>query len=195
MAKDYDVIVAGGGHNGLTAAAYLAKAGLNVCVVETHEYVGGGAITREVNGPGFKHDLASTCHSFAFFNPLYTNDELKLRSKYGYQCLQTEILTSVIFPDERALVMTRDIDKTCASIAKFSPKDAEAYRRMHDWVMSFIDMFIGGMLSPAPPFGAFPLKVTVPVELLPPTKLEGLKERDDKVGAATLRAEDLLAPP
>ena len=120
MAKSYDVIVAGGGHNGLTAAAYLAKAGLNVCVVETNEHVGGGAITREVNGPGFKHDLASTCHAYTFFNPLYVNDELKLRSKYGLQCLQPETLTSAVFPDERVLVISKDIDKTCASIAKFS---------------------------------------------------------------------------
>ena len=60
----HDVIVVGGGHNGLTAAAYLAKAGLDVLVLEAKEYVGGGVITHEATLPGFQHDLHAIAHIF-----------------------------------------------------------------------------------------------------------------------------------
>ena len=53
MAEKYEVVVAGAGHNGLMAGAYLAKAGVNVCVVEHQDQVGGGVITREATIPGF----------------------------------------------------------------------------------------------------------------------------------------------
>ena len=60
--EKHDVVVVGGGHNGLIVAAYLAKAGLDVCVVERQDKVGGGVITREVTLPGFKQDTISTQH-------------------------------------------------------------------------------------------------------------------------------------
>ena len=152
---EYDVVVAGGGNNGLTAAAYLAKAGVSVCVVETKPYVGGRVVTREVTGPGFKQDIASTAHIFIQPNPLILNDELKLLSKYGLKYLYPDVPYAVIFPNDRALMFSRDLDKTCASIEKFSKKDAEAYRRFHDWAIQFLDMLTAGMYSPPPPFGAF----------------------------------------
>jgi phytoene dehydrogenase-like protein len=74
----HDVIVVGGGHNGLTAAAYLAKAGLDVLVLEAKEYVGGGVITHEATLPGFQHDLHAIAHIFIQGNPLIRNDERKI---------------------------------------------------------------------------------------------------------------------
>ncbi|MBU1052760.1 MAG: NAD(P)-binding protein, partial [Proteobacteria bacterium] len=73
----YDVIVAGGGHNGLMAGSYLAKAGLNVCVVEHQDMLGGGVQTREMTLPGFKHDVCSTWHGFICPNPVLKDDELE----------------------------------------------------------------------------------------------------------------------
>jgi len=73
---EHDVIVVGGGHNGLTAAAYLAKAGLDVLVLEAKDYVGGGVITKEATLPGFHHDLHAIAHIFIQGNPLIRNDEL-----------------------------------------------------------------------------------------------------------------------
>ena len=56
MAEKYDIIVVGAGHNGLLAAAYLARAGIKVCVVEKLDYVGGGVVTRDdLCAPGFSH--------------------------------------------------------------------------------------------------------------------------------------------
>jgi len=57
MAQEYDVIIAGCGNNGLTVGAYLAKAGLKVLGIERAKRIGGGAMTREVTVPGFKHDI------------------------------------------------------------------------------------------------------------------------------------------
>ena len=55
--KEFDVVIAGGGHNGLACGAVLAKEGLKVLVAERGKWLGGGVVTREVTLPGFKHDL------------------------------------------------------------------------------------------------------------------------------------------
>ena len=155
MGKKFDIVVAGGGHNGLATAAYLAKAGLNVCVVEKQDIVGGGCVTREYSEPGFKHDHCGTWHGFIQANPLIQNDELGLFSKYGLKYVFPEIFTSVIFPDDRCMNFYRDIDKTCESIAQFSAKDAEAYRKFYEWSLGMLDMFTAGMFVPPPSYGAF----------------------------------------
>lgn len=59
---EFDIVIAGGGVNGLACAATLAHKGLKVCVVERNAWVGGGAVTREVTLPGFKHDLYGSSH-------------------------------------------------------------------------------------------------------------------------------------
>ena len=149
----HDVVVIGGGHNGLVAACYLAKAGLDVCVVEMMDHVGGGVITAELTVPGFKHDPAATMQATIQANPLIHRDELGLGSRYGLKYLFPDPQLAVVFPDERALVVHRDIDKTCESIAQFSPRDAETYRRFCEAAVPTLKA--GGIptFSPAPPFG------------------------------------------
>jgi len=123
----HDVVVIGGGHNGLIVAAYLAKAGVDVCVVEKQDKVGGGLVTREVTLPGFKHDIFSTIHLTLSANPLIHRDELGLSSKYGLKYIRPDPQVAIVFPDERAIIFYQDIDKTCETIAQFSERDAEAY--------------------------------------------------------------------
>ena len=154
MAETYDVVIAGGGHNGLTAAGYLAKAGLDVCVLEHHPYVGGGVVTREITEPGFKHDVCSTWHAIIYPNPLIRNDELELQSKFGLEYLQPETMTGVVFDDDSSLIVHRDLDMTCESIAQFSQHDAESYRKFHDWSVQALDMLLTGMFNPPPSLGA-----------------------------------------
>ncbi len=155
MTEKYDIIIAGAGHNGLTVGAYLAKAGMNVCVVEKHEYVGGGVVTRELTAPGFKHDICSTWHGFIQANPMIKDDELGLMSQFGLKYLYPDIHTAVVFGDDSNMMFYHDLDKTCESIAQFSQKDAEAYRKFHDWSINILEMFTTGMFNPPPSFGAF----------------------------------------
>ena len=85
MPAEYDLIVVGSGHNGLTCAAYLAKSGLKVLVLERNDWYGGGVVTKEILAPGFRFDLHSSLHVNIQANPLLLNDELQLKSKYGLQ--------------------------------------------------------------------------------------------------------------
>ncbi|MGB7043182.1 MAG: FAD-dependent oxidoreductase [Xanthobacteraceae bacterium] len=79
----YDVIAVGAGANGLIAAAYMAKAGKKVLVLERGAWFGGGVATHEAVSPGFRHDIHSATHIVIQGNPLIRNDELGLISKFG----------------------------------------------------------------------------------------------------------------
>ncbi|MBU2608383.1 MAG: NAD(P)/FAD-dependent oxidoreductase [Chloroflexi bacterium] len=153
MAEQYDVVIIGGGHNGLTVAGYLTKAGLNVCVVECQDKVGGGVISRELTLPGFKHDPASVMHGLVVANPIIHQDELGLLSKYGLKYIYPEQPFAIIFPDDRALVFHHDLDKTCESISQFSERDAEAYLRFNKAAVQMRKIAQIGMFSPPPAWG------------------------------------------
>ena len=91
MAKQYDVVITGAGHNGLTVGCYLANAGFDVCLVERSDMVGGGVISKELTAPGFITDPCSTIHVIAQYSPIIQNDELGLISKYGLKYLYPEV--------------------------------------------------------------------------------------------------------
>lgn len=147
------MVVIGGGHNGLIVAAYLAKAGVGVCVVEKQDKVGGGVITRELTLPGFKHDPHSVMHQALLANPLIHQDELGLVSKYGLKYIFSDPQVAIVFPDDRALIIYRDVDKTCQSIAQFSERDAEVYPKYLESCRKMLRVMTWGAFSPPPPFG------------------------------------------
>jgi len=151
--EKHDVVVVGGGHNGLVVAAYLAKAGLDVCVVERQDKVGGGVVTREVTLPGFQQDICSTQHGTIQANPLIRQDELGLISKYGLKYIIPDIQYVFIFADDSALVVYRDIERTCESIRQFSKQDAEAYPKFCEYSKQIIKAGQVAYFSPPPPFG------------------------------------------
>lgn len=151
----HDVVVIGAGHNGLVAGAYLAKAGMNVCIVERADYAGGAVSTKEITVPGFKHDCCGTGHFLIQYNPLIVHDELKLKSKFGLKYIYPEAPVANIYPDDTNIMLYADLDKTCQSIAKFSEKDAEVYRQYIIGCKPIIDMLIPGMFSPPVPLGPF----------------------------------------
>jgi phytoene dehydrogenase-like protein len=154
MAQEYDVVFIGAGHNGLTAAAYLAKAGLSVCLVERAPFAGGAVNTLEVTLPGFKHDTGSVGHVMIQANPLIVQDELGLISQFGLKYIYPEAATAALFPDDSALMIYHDVDRTCESIAQFSEHDAEAYRNFYEMCQPLTGLLAQGTFNPPVAFGA-----------------------------------------
>jgi phytoene dehydrogenase-like protein len=153
MSKTYDVVIIGAGHNGLTAGAYLAKAGKKVLILERKSYIGGGVSTRQLNTPGYWHDEHSSVHIMIQGNPLLREDELGLFSKFGLKYHYSDVPHATIFEDQSTLFTYKDLDKTCASIAKVSEKDAETYRAFAQKSMAFLPMIVSGLYSPPLPTG------------------------------------------
>lgn len=154
MNSIYDVVVAGGGHNGLVAACYLAKAGKKVCVVEKNDKVGGGVMTRELTVPGFKHDVCSVAHTLLQANPLLRNDELGLVARFGLKYVNPDKMTAIFYDDGTTLEFYTDLERTCQAIARFSQHDADAYRRFNHQVFQNLDMMVMGMFHAPPNAGA-----------------------------------------
>ena len=153
MSSTYDVVAMGAGHNGLVAAAYLAKAGKKVLVLERKPWPGGGVVTREINTPGYWHDEHSSVHIMIQGNPMIRHDELGLQAKFGLN-YKYGIPYAMIFSDQSSLIAYQDLDKTCEGIARISPRDAETYRRFAKRAMGVLPMIGAGMYAPPTPMGA-----------------------------------------
>jgi phytoene dehydrogenase-like protein len=117
-----DVVVIGGGHNGLACAAYLARVGMDVLVLERREVVGGAAVTEEV-WPGYRVSTASYVVSLM---PDRIVDELELK-RHGYEVSIVAPDYFVPFPDGSSLTLWGDLPRDCENIAKLSKVDADAY--------------------------------------------------------------------
>lgn len=149
MADAYDFIVIGGGHNGLTCAAYLARAGLSVCVLERRPIVGGGVITEEVTLPGFKHNTCSNFHGWIHYGPVYKDLELE---RLGAKYIFPEKPLAVAFPDSTALLFPNNMRGIQAEFGRYSEHDAQAFKNLYvefirykDYVRSFL------FQAPTPP--------------------------------------------
>lgn len=153
--SNYDIVALGAGHNGLVAAAYMAKAGKKVMVLERKPHAGGGVSTRELTLPGYHHDEHSNVHIMIQGNPMLREDELGLLSKFGLEYHYPEIPHATIFEDGRTILTYKDLDKTCEGIAKFSQKDAESYRKFVHASQKALPMFMAGLYQPPFPMGAF----------------------------------------
>ncbi len=142
MTSKYDVIIVGGGHNGLVAATYLARGGRRVLVLERRPLVGGACVTEETF-PGFKVSTASYVNSL--FRPQIIR-ELEL-AKHGLEILERSPSSFTPMKDGRSLFFWPDAQKTIDSIAQFSRKDAEAFpkyeamlERIADTIEPTLDM-------------------------------------------------------
>jgi phytoene dehydrogenase-like protein len=145
MSPSYDLIVIGGGHNGLVTAAYLARAGLKVCVLERRDVLGGACVTEEV-WPGFKVSTAAYVNSL--LRPEIIRDlELK---RHGFEMLPRSPSSFTPFPDGRSLLLGPDKQMTRREIAKFSAKDAEALPR-YEAMLERVADFLEPTLTMTPP--------------------------------------------
>ncbi len=121
----YDAVIVGGGHNGLVAACYLARAGFSVCVLERYKDVGGAAFSEEIEGaPGH---IASTGSYVLSLAPQKILQELDLVNN-GVERLWRNPRSFAPFMDgEDGVVFWEEMDRTVEEIARFSPHDARAY--------------------------------------------------------------------
>lgn len=121
---DSDVIIIGAGHNGLTAAAYLAAAGRRVTVLERRSVVGGACVTEEL-APGYK---ASTCSYLVSLLAPDIIKDLEL-ARHGYRMIARDPASFTPLPDGRYLMLGRDSAQNQQQISQFSRKDAQAFPR------------------------------------------------------------------
>ena len=129
----HDIVFAGAGHNNLVAAAYAARAGFRVLVLEGAPQIGGDTTTQELTLPGFLHDPCATAHNLIQSNPLMRDNELEL-DRHGLTYLYPDPVFTMPFLDGSSITMWRDVERTCAELARFSAADVLAYRQLlDDW--------------------------------------------------------------
>jgi phytoene dehydrogenase-like protein len=132
MGASYDGIILGTGHNALVLHAYLARGGLRVQSLDRAPVPGGGLATEEnPRLSGFWHNTHSFFHRAVTAMPWYRDLELE---RHGARYVEPELNVALILPDGRSLQWWTDLDRTAASFAEFSRKDAAALRR---WVEEF----------------------------------------------------------
>lgn len=127
--SECEAIVIGAGHNGLTCASYLARAGLKVLVLELRDAIGGQTSTKPLTIDGFMHDEHASGIQVANLSP--SIDELDLEAR-GFERLYPPVNYAHAFPDGTALRFGRTVEESCASIAQFCEHDANAWRALMD---------------------------------------------------------------
>ena len=140
-----DIVIIGGGHNGLVTAFYLAKAGFKPLVVERRAQVGGAAITDEFH-PGFR--CSTLAHTAGPIRPDIVRD-LQLE-KHGLRLITPETCVTALSPDGRALSLYQDESKSAQAIAAFSQKDATKYPEFEK-SLGKISKVIAEALATTPP--------------------------------------------
>jgi phytoene dehydrogenase-like protein len=146
--SSYDVIVVGAGHNGLTCACYLARAGLRVLALDRYSEVGGMTITHEVTLPGHHSDVHASGFLVAKMTP--APEELHL-ADHGLELITPDPNWLHLLKGGRSLRIFRDVERTAAGIAEISEPDAEAWRNLYRRYEQGRAGIVAGMCSPAPP--------------------------------------------
>src|SRR5579862_1555284 len=139
-----DVVIIGGGHNGLVTAFYLAKAGYKPLVLERRAQPGGAAITEEFY-PGFRCSTLS--HSAGPRRDIVRDMQLE---KHGLKMIAPEVAVTALSSDGRAIIFYNDAEKCAQEIARFSQKDAAKYPQFQA-SLARMGKVIGKALALAPP--------------------------------------------
>jgi phytoene dehydrogenase-like protein len=183
----WDAIVVGGGHNGLTTAAYLAKAGMRTLILERRSILGGACVTEEV-WPGARVSRAS--YVVSMLQPKVVSD-LDLKS-HGYRAYPLDPAYAAMTPDG-PIVFHDDVEKTCKSIAKFSNKDAARYGDFED-LLFMAAAFVRPMMVRQPPALGSKAPVDIAGILKEAGRIAGMSQRDVQklVRIFTMSVGDML---
>lgn len=150
---NFDIIIAGGGHNGLACGAVLAREGYSVLVVERNPNLGGCVTTREVTLPGFKHDMYGSSHVWIHLNPDFKQMLPELEN-YGLKYIWAhDHITGHPKKEGPGMVIYKSVEKTCASIAQYSSKDAQRYKEIYDGFLQIREGVVANMFTPPSPPG------------------------------------------
>jgi phytoene dehydrogenase-like protein len=145
MARSYDAVIVGAGHNGLVTACYLARGGWKVLILERRPLVGGACVTEETF-PGFKVSTA------AYVNSLFRKEiirDLRL-ADHGFEMLERNPSSFTPFPDGRHMFLGHDRAHDLSEIAKFSARDAESYPK-YEAMLERVAALVEPLLVQAPP--------------------------------------------
>lgn len=146
MAQRFDIVIVGGGHNGLVTAAYLARANRKVLVLEARELVGGCSVTEEI-WPGFRVSTAAYLTSLLQERIIIDLD----LPRFGYAVDAKDPAFFSPYPDGRYLFFWQDREKTLAEIAKFSKRDAEVYPKYEEHLERLAQVVDSLLLTVPPP--------------------------------------------
>ncbi len=141
LASSHDAVVIGSGHNGLVAAAALAKAGWSVVVLEAEDTPGGCVRSGEVTLPGVVHDLYSTNQNLFKQSPPYRAWEEDFE-RHGLRFAHSDTPFCNVFEDGTAIRVVADLDRTAAELAQRSPADARGLRQLNERFQDFQKVFL-----------------------------------------------------
>jgi phytoene dehydrogenase-like protein len=146
-----DAVVIGAGPNGLVAANVLADAGWSVAVLEAADQPGGAVRSGELTVPGFSHDLCSAFYPLAAASPVIAELELE---RYGLRWRHAPAVLAHVFPDDRHVLLSRDLDRTAGSLATFDARDADSWQAEFGRWQRVRDDVLDAVLRPFPPVRA-----------------------------------------
>lgn len=150
---DADFIIIGAGHNSLSCAMVLSKAGYRVLILEGSEEIGGAAKTQEITLPGFKHDLYATNIGLFLGSPIFQEFQNDLFEN-GFKPVVNESPMASVFPDHTGMAIYKDQQKTLESFKQFSPRDAAAWSALYDYFNRTAPLFLPLLQKPMPSFAA-----------------------------------------
>jgi phytoene dehydrogenase-like protein len=171
----FDGIIIGAGHNGLILQAYLGRLGLRVLSLDRNLQAGGGLSTIEDPAfPGVFHNIHSVFHRAVTLSPWYRDLDLERR---GVRYIEPELNVAAVREDGASLRWYTDLDRTCSSLAEFSPRDAATFRALGET------------------FAEVSARVILPLNAHPPLTREALRARlaRSAVGRKFLEVEPLSA--